>query len=109
MKDKEAKGITLDNAAALTLAGNGGDVFKNLGAKVTTVTTGDLVLGTAGNSGNVNVENLAANTLTVVGAFDAENVSFTADSSIKEGALLDVASSRANRIRWLLPALSLPT
>ena len=50
MKDKEAKGITLDNAAALTLAGNGGDVFKNLGAKVTTVTTGDLVLGTAGNS-----------------------------------------------------------
>ncbi len=91
VKDKEATGITLDNAAALTLAGNGGDVFKNLGAKVTTVTTGDLVLGTAGNSGNVNVENLAANTLTVVGAFDAENVSFTADSSIKEGALLDVA------------------
>ena len=75
----------------LTFDGNGGDVFKNLGAKVTTVTTGDLVLGTAGNSGNVNVENLAANTLTVVGAFDAENVSFTADSSIKEGALLDVA------------------
>ena len=91
VKDKEATGITLDNAAALTLAGNGGDVFKNLGAKVTTVTTGDLVLGTAGNSGNVNVENLAAKTLTVVGAFDAENVSFTADSSIKEGALLDVA------------------
>ena len=91
VKDKAAKGITLDNAAALTLAGNGGDVFKNLGAKVTTVTTGDLVLGTAGNSGNVNVENLDANTLTVVGAFDAENVSFTADSSIKEGALLDVA------------------
>lgn len=91
VKDKEAKGITLDNAAALTLAGNGGDVFKNLGAKVTTVTTGDLVLGTTGNSGHVNVENLAAGTLTVVGAFDAENVSFTADSSIKEGALLDVA------------------
>ena len=91
VKDKAAKGITLDNAAALTLAGNGGDVFKNLGAKVTTVTTGDLVLGTAGNSGNVNVENLDANTLTVVGAFDAENVSFKADSSIKEGALLDVA------------------
>lgn len=91
VKAKEATGITLDNAAALTLAGNGGDVFKNLGAKVTTVTTGDLVLGTAGNSGNVNVENLAAKTLTVVGAFDAENVSFTADSSIKEGALLDVA------------------
>lgn len=90
--DKEAKNITLNNdTAALTLAGNGGDVFKNLGAKVTTVTTGDLVLGTAGNSGHVNVENLAAGTLTVVGAFDAENVSFTADSSIKEGALLDVA------------------
>ena len=89
--DKEATEIALGNSAALTLAGNGGDVFKNLGAKVTKVTTGDLVLGTAGNSGNVNVEILAANTLTVVGAFDAENVSFTADSSIKEGALLDVA------------------
>ena len=91
VKNKKATGITLNNTAALTLAGNGGDVFKNLGAKVTTVTTGDLVLGTAGNSGNVNVENLDANTLTVVGAFDAENVSFKADSSIKEGALLDVA------------------
>ena len=90
--NKEATNITLGNdTAALTLAGNGGDVFKNLGAKVTTVTTGDLVLGTTGNSGHVNVENLAAGTLTVVGAFDAENVSFTADSSIKEGALLDVA------------------
>lgn len=90
--DKDATNITLgNNTAALTLAGNGGDVFKNLGAKVTTVTTGDLVLGTTGNSGHVNVENLAAKTLTVVGAFDAENVSFTADSSIKEGALLDVA------------------
>ena len=90
--NKEATNIALDNGThELTLAGNGGDVFKNLGAKVTTVTTGDLVLGTAGNKGTVNVENLAASTLTVVGAFDAENVSFTADSSIKEGALLDVA------------------
>lgn len=49
--NKDATSITLGNAAALTLAGNGGDVFKNLGAKVITVTTGDLVLGTAGNSG----------------------------------------------------------
>ena len=91
--NKNAESIALGNDTnALTLAGNGGDVFKNLGAKVTTVTTGDLVLGTTGNSGHVNVENLAAKTLTVVGAFDAENVSFTADSSIKEGALLDVAT-----------------
>lgn len=90
--NKNADSIALGNGTnTLTLAGNGGDVFKNLGAKVTTVTTGDLVLGTTGNSGHVNVENLAAKTLTVVGAFDAENVSFTADSSIKEGALLDVA------------------
>lgn len=99
--DKDATNITLgNNTAALTLAGNGGDVFKNLGAKVTTVTTGDLVLGTTGNSGHVNVENLAAKTLTVVGAFDAENVSFTADSSIKEGALLDVATltSKENKM-----------
>lgn len=91
--NKNAESIALGNDTnALTLAGNGGDVFKNLGAKVTTVTTGDLVLGTTSNSGHVNVENLAAKTLTVVGAFDAENVSFTADSSIKEGALLDVAT-----------------
>ena len=91
--NKNAESIALGNDTnALTLAGNGGDVFKNLGAKVTTVTTGDLVLGTTSNSGHVNVENLAAKTLTVVGALDAENVSFTADSSIKEGALLDVAT-----------------
>ena len=91
--DKEATNIDLDNGTyELTLAGNGGDVFKNLGAKVTKVTAGDLVLGTAGNSGNVNVANLVTNTLTVVGDFEAENVTFKADSSIKEGALFDVAT-----------------
>ena len=77
VKDKEATGITLDNAAALTLAGNGGDVFKNLGAKVTTVTTGDLVLGTAGNSGNVNVDTLKTDALTVAGDFSARAVEVT--------------------------------
>ena len=75
--NKEATSITLGNAAALTLAGNGGDVFKNLGAKVTTVTTGDLVLGTAGNSGNVNVDTLAAANLTVAGDFTARAVEAT--------------------------------
>ena len=77
VKNKEATGITLDNAAALTLAGNGGDVFKNLGAKVTTVTTGDLVLGTAGNSGNVNVDTLKTDALTVAGDFSARAVEVT--------------------------------
>ena len=72
--NKEATSITLGNAAALTLAGNGGDVFKNLGAKVTTVTTGDLVLGTAGNSGNVNVDTLKTGALTVAGDFTARAV-----------------------------------
>ena len=98
--NKDAESITLGNSAALTLAGNGGDVFKNLGPKVDTVTTGALVLGTAGNSGNVNVANLETNTLTVVGDFDAENVSFTNNSSIKEGALLDVATltSESNKM-----------
>lgn len=72
--NKEATSITLGNAAALTLAGNGGDVFKNLGATVTTVTTGDLVLGTTGNSGNVNVDTLKANELTVAGDFTARAV-----------------------------------
>ena len=75
--NKEATSITLGNAAALTLAGNGGDVFKNLGAKVTTVTTGDLVLGTAGNSGNVNVDTLVAANLTVAGDFTARAVEAT--------------------------------
>lgn len=77
VKNKEATGITLDNAAALTLAGNGGDVFKNLGAKVTTVSTGDLVLGTAGNSGNVNVDTLKTEALTVAGDFTARAVEAT--------------------------------
>lgn len=75
--DKEATSITLGNKAALTLAGNGGDVFKNLGAKVTTVTTGNLVLGTAGNSGNVNVDTLKTDALTVAGDFSARAVEVT--------------------------------
>ena len=75
--DKEATSITLGNKAALTLAGNGGDVFKNLGAKVTTVTTGDLVLGTTGNSGNVNVDTLKTGTLTVAGDFSARALEVT--------------------------------
>ena len=74
---KNATAIALGNTAALTLAGNGGDVFKNLGAKVTTVTTGDLVLGTAGNSGNVNVDTLVAANLTVAGDFTARAVETT--------------------------------
>ena len=78
VKDKEATTINLGNTqAALTLAGNGGDVFKNLGAKVTTVTTGDLVLGTAGNSGNVNVDTLKTDALTVAGDFSARAVEVT--------------------------------
>lgn len=78
VKDKEATTINLSNTqAALTLAGNGGDVFKNLGAKVTTVTTGDLVLGTAGNSGNVNVDTLKTDALTVAGDFSARAVEVT--------------------------------
>ena len=75
--NKEATEIALGNSAALTLAGNGGDVFKNLGAKVTTVTTGDLVLGTAGNSGNVNVDTLKTGTLTVAGDFSARALEIT--------------------------------
>lgn len=75
--DKEATEIALGNSAALTLAGNGGDVFKNLGAKVTKITTGDLVLGTAGNSGNVNVDTLKTDALTVAGDFSARALEVT--------------------------------
>ena len=76
--NKNADSIALGNGTnTLTLAGNGGDVFKNLGAKVTKITTGDLVLGTAGNSGNVNVDTLAAANLTVAGDFTARAVEAT--------------------------------
>ena len=75
--NKEATEIALGNSAALTLAGNGGDVFKNLGANVTKITTGDLVLGTAGNSGNVNVDTLKTEALTVAGDFTARAVEAT--------------------------------
>ena len=75
--DKKATEIALGNSAALTLAGNGGDVFKNLGAKVTKITTGDLVLGTAVNSGNVNVDTLKTDALTVAGDFSARAVEVT--------------------------------
>lgn len=50
--NKDAESIALGNSTnALTLVGNGGDVFKNLGAKVTKVEAGDLVLGTAESAG----------------------------------------------------------
>lgn len=78
MTDKTAKSVALKNGdKTLTLAGNGGDVFKNLGATVATVETGKLVLGTAGNSGNVNVETLKATELTVAGDFTARAVEAT--------------------------------
>ena len=76
--NKNADSIALGNGTnTLTLAGNGGDVFKNLGAKVTKITTGDLVLGTAGNSGNVNVDTLKTDALTVAGDFSARAVEVT--------------------------------
>ena len=78
MTDKTAKSVALNNGDnTLTLAGNGGDVFKNLGATVATVETGKLVLGTAGNSGNVNVDTLKATELTVAGDFTARAVDAT--------------------------------
>lgn len=105
--DKEATEIALGNSAALTLAGNGGDVFKNLGAKVTTVTTGDLVLGTAGNSGNVNVDTLKTGALTVAGDFTARAVEansaqidgmLTADSLALTGNVKETASELSGNV-----------
>lgn len=108
VKDKEATTINLGNTqAALTLAGNGGDVFKNLGAKVTTVTTGDLVLGTAGNSGNVNVDTLKTDALTVAGDFSARAVEvtsaqidgmLTADSLALTGNVKETASELSGNV-----------
>lgn len=92
--EKKATEIALGNSAALTLAGNGGDVFKNLGAKVTTVTTGDLVLGTAGNSGNVNVDTLKTGALTVAGDFTARAVE--ANSAQIDGMLTADSLAVAN-------------
>ena len=74
--NKETKEVALGNTKALTLAGNGGDVFKNLG-QIAKVTTGELVLGTSGNSGNVNVDTLKATELTVAGDFTARSVDAT--------------------------------
>ena len=92
--EKEATEIALGNSAALTLAGNGGDVFKNLGAKVTTVTTGDLVLSPAGNSGNVNVDTLKTGALTVAGDFTARAVE--ANSAQIDGMLTADSLAVAN-------------
>ena len=72
--NKDAEAVKLGNTATLTLVGNGGDVFQNLGAKVTTVEAGDLVLGTTESTGNVNVATLKANNLTVEGNFTANDV-----------------------------------
>ena len=89
--NKDAESIALGNSTnALTLVGNGGDVFKNLGAKVTKVEAGDLVLGTAESAGNVNVETLKAANLTVEGDFTAQAIeatSATINGSLQANAI----------------------
>ena len=68
---------SIDGNGTITLAGNGGDVFV-LSDKVDTVSAKQLALGddeTA--SGNVNVQTLTAENLTVTGDFTAKDVKAT--------------------------------
>ena len=75
----------IEGEGTLTLAGNGGDVF-NVSEKAESVTANKLVLGKDENAkGNVNIQKLVANDLTVTGDFTANDVE--AKSGIINGVL----------------------
>ena len=89
--DDKTKTIKADNGH-LIVGGLGGNVIEGV-AKVDSLTVKGLTLGkNEASQGIVNADELSAEKLTVVGSFEAENVSFTADSSIKEGSLFDVTT-----------------
>ena len=89
--DDKTKTIKADNGH-LIVGGLGGNVIEGV-AKVDSLTVKGLTLGkNEASQGIVNADELSAEKLTVVGSFEAENVSFTANSSIKEGSLFDVTT-----------------
>ncbi|MFR3319714.1 MAG: autotransporter domain-containing protein [Sutterella wadsworthensis] len=94
--DDKTKTIKADKGH-LIVGGLGGNVIEGV-AKVDSLTVKDLTLGkNEASQGIVNADELSAEKLTVVGSFEAENVSFTADSSIKEGSLFDVTTLTSAR------------
>lgn len=99
--EKETVTITANNssggtegAGALVLSGDNDDVFASLADTTKTVeVTGALTLGNNTEaSGNVNVETLKVDTLTVVGAFTANNVTVDATATVDAGAAFTVNS-----------------
>lgn len=99
--EKEIVTITANNssggtegAGALVLSGDNDDVFASLADTTKTVeVTGALTLGNNTEaSGNVNVETLKVDTLTVVGAFTANNVTVDATATVDAGAAFTVNS-----------------
>lgn len=97
--EKETVTITANNsgsgeAGALVLSGNDGNVFSGLNANTKTVgVTGALTLGNNTEaSGNVNVETLQVDNLTVVGTFTANNVKVEATARVDAGAAFTVNS-----------------
>lgn len=83
-----------EGAGALVLSGDNDDVFASLADTTKTVeVTGALTLGNNTEaSGNVNVETLKVDTLTVVGAFTANNVTVDATATVDAGAAFTVNS-----------------
>ena len=81
-------------AGALVLSGNNGNVFAGLADTTKTVdVTGALTLGNnAEASGNVNVETLQVDNLTVVGTFTANNVKVDTAARVDAGAAFTVNS-----------------
>ena len=81
-------------AGALVLSGNNGNVFAGLADTTKTVdVTGALTLGNnAEASGNVNVETLQVDNLTVVGTFTANKVKVDTAARVDAGAAFTVNS-----------------
>lgn len=81
-------------AGALVLSGNNGNVFAGLADTTKTVdVAGALTLGNnAEASGNVNVETLKVDNLTVVGTFTANNVKVDTAARVDAGAAFTVNS-----------------
>ena len=79
---------------ALVLSGNNGNVFAGLADTTKTVdVTGALTLGNNTEaSGNVNVETLQVDDLTVVGTFTANNVTVDTTATVDAGAAFTVNS-----------------
>ena len=89
-----SSGSSTDGAGALVLSGNNGNVFAGLADTTKTVdVTGALTLGNNTEaSGNVNVETLQVDDLTVVGTFTANNVKVDSTATVDAGAAFTVNS-----------------